>query len=90
MDGVNRINELAPYASALREVLENIFTVDSLTMFIASVTGTDGKTSVPSFTRQIWEHAGMRATGLGTLGIGLPIGTCLKPKFDASLRAIPP
>lgn len=36
---------------------------------IAAVTGTNGKTSVASFTRQIWEAAGRRGASLGTLGL---------------------
>ncbi|MFQ5953912.1 MAG: UDP-N-acetylmuramoyl-L-alanyl-D-glutamate--2,6-diaminopimelate ligase [Kiloniellales bacterium] len=36
---------------------------------VAAVTGTNGKTSVASFTRQIWAAAGHRAAALGTLGI---------------------
>ncbi|MCF8474327.1 MAG: UDP-N-acetylmuramoyl-L-alanyl-D-glutamate--2,6-diaminopimelate ligase [Emcibacter sp.] len=36
---------------------------------IAAVTGTNGKTSVASFTRQIWEYMGYRAGMIGTLGI---------------------
>ncbi len=36
---------------------------------IAAVTGTNGKTSVVWFLRQIWERLGRRAAGLGTLGI---------------------
>jgi UDP-N-acetylmuramoyl-L-alanyl-D-glutamate--2,6-diaminopimelate ligase len=36
---------------------------------VAAVTGTNGKTSVASFTRQIWEHAGLQAASLGTVGI---------------------
>lgn len=34
-----------------------------------AVTGTNGKTSVASFTRQIWDRVGMRAASLGTLGV---------------------
>ncbi|MBX2804474.1 MAG: UDP-N-acetylmuramoyl-L-alanyl-D-glutamate--2,6-diaminopimelate ligase [Hyphomicrobiales bacterium] len=34
-----------------------------------AVTGTNGKTSVASFLRQIWEHAGLKAASLGTTGI---------------------
>jgi UDP-N-acetylmuramoyl-L-alanyl-D-glutamate--2,6-diaminopimelate ligase len=34
-----------------------------------AVTGTNGKTSVASFLRQIWEHAGYKAASLGTTGI---------------------
>jgi UDP-N-acetylmuramoyl-L-alanyl-D-glutamate--2,6-diaminopimelate ligase len=36
---------------------------------IAAVTGTNGKTSVVHFTRQIWTEAGHPAASLGTLGI---------------------
>lgn len=36
---------------------------------IAAVTGTNGKTSVASFTRQIWASMGFRAASLGTVGI---------------------
>jgi len=39
---------------------------------IAAVTGTNGKTSVAAFTRQIWEHLGYRAGTVGTLGISGP------------------
>lgn len=34
-----------------------------------AVTGTNGKTSVASFLRQIWEQAGYKAASLGTTGI---------------------
>lgn len=34
-----------------------------------AVTGTNGKTSVVSFLRQIWAHAGVRGASLGTLGL---------------------
>ncbi len=34
-----------------------------------AVTGTNGKTSVVSFVRQIWAHAGLRGASLGTLGL---------------------
>jgi len=36
---------------------------------IAAVTGTNGKTSVADFTRQIWRRHGRRAASLGTIGI---------------------
>jgi len=39
---------------------------------IAAVTGTNGKTSVAWFTRQIWTHLGHKAVSLGTLGITGP------------------
>ncbi|HEV2676709.1 MAG TPA: UDP-N-acetylmuramoyl-L-alanyl-D-glutamate--2,6-diaminopimelate ligase [Aliidongia sp.] len=44
---------------------------------VAAVTGTNGKTSTASFTRQIWADAGERAASIGTLGIEGPDG--LKP-----------
>jgi len=34
-----------------------------------AVTGTNGKTSVASFTRQIWETQGLRAVNFGTTGV---------------------
>ncbi len=39
---------------------------------VALVTGTNGKTSVVSFLRQIWAGAGHRAASLGTLGLTAP------------------
>jgi UDP-N-acetylmuramoyl-L-alanyl-D-glutamate--2,6-diaminopimelate ligase len=36
---------------------------------VAAVTGTNGKTSVASFLRQIWKQAGIEAASAGTLGI---------------------
>ena len=36
---------------------------------MVAVTGTNGKTSVASFTRQIWEAEGRVAASLGTLGV---------------------
>ncbi|MDG4647697.1 UDP-N-acetylmuramoyl-L-alanyl-D-glutamate--2,6-diaminopimelate ligase [Roseibacterium sp. SDUM158017] len=36
---------------------------------LVAVTGTNGKTSVASFTRQIWEHLGHRAVNIGTTGV---------------------
>ena len=39
---------------------------------IAAVTGTNGKTSVAAFTRQIWARLGLRAASLGTLGLIAP------------------
>ena len=41
---------------------------------IAAVTGTNGKTSVATFTRQIWAMLGEQAASLGTLGITSPKG----------------
>jgi len=36
---------------------------------IVAVTGTNGKTSVASFTRQIWDHMDIAAASLGTVGL---------------------
>jgi len=36
---------------------------------VVAVTGTNGKTSVVTFVRQIWEHMGFKAASLGTLGV---------------------
>ncbi len=36
---------------------------------VVAVTGTNGKTSVASFLRQIWEITGLPAASLGTLGV---------------------
>ncbi|MGN6103175.1 MAG: UDP-N-acetylmuramoyl-L-alanyl-D-glutamate--2,6-diaminopimelate ligase [Devosia sp.] len=48
-----------------------------------AVTGTNGKTSVASFVRQIWQAAGIAAASLGTLGIetaaGLTPGSLTTP-----------
>jgi UDP-N-acetylmuramoyl-L-alanyl-D-glutamate--2,6-diaminopimelate ligase len=42
---------------------------------IVAVTGTNGKTSVAVFVRQIWAELGFRAASLGTIGIVGPDGT---------------
>jgi UDP-N-acetylmuramoyl-L-alanyl-D-glutamate--2,6-diaminopimelate ligase len=39
---------------------------------MVAVTGTAGKTSVASFTRQIWAHAGIAAAQIGTTGVVSP------------------
>ncbi|TWF54382.1 UDP-N-acetylmuramoylalanyl-D-glutamate--2,6-diaminopimelate ligase [Neorhizobium alkalisoli] len=39
---------------------------------MVAVTGTAGKTSVASFTRQIWAHAGYAAAQIGTTGVVSP------------------
>ncbi len=36
---------------------------------VVAITGTNGKTSSVSFLRQIWQHLGHKAAGLGTLGV---------------------
>ncbi len=40
-----------------------------------AVTGTNGKTSVVSFVRQIWQALGHRAASLGTVGLVTPDGS---------------
>lgn len=42
---------------------------------IVAVTGTNGKTSVSVFVRQIWEQIGFRAASLGTIGVVGPNGS---------------
>jgi UDP-N-acetylmuramoyl-L-alanyl-D-glutamate--2,6-diaminopimelate ligase len=48
-----------------------------------AVTGTNGKTSVASFVRQLWAASGLRAASLGTLGVetaaGLTPGSLTTP-----------
>jgi UDP-N-acetylmuramoyl-L-alanyl-D-glutamate--2,6-diaminopimelate ligase len=39
-----------------------------------AITGTNGKTSVASFVRQIWQRMGFRAASLGTIGVAGPSG----------------
>jgi len=41
---------------------------------IAAVTGTSGKTSVASFTRQVWSALGHAAASIGTIGVTSPKG----------------
>jgi len=40
-----------------------------------AVTGTNGKTSVASFLRQLWAEEGFQAASLGTIGVVSPCGT---------------
>ena len=35
---------------------------------IAAITGTNGKTSIAEFLRQIWQRVGWKAASIGTLG----------------------
>lgn len=39
---------------------------------VVAVTGTNGKTSVAAFVRQLWAFAGKRAASLGTVGLVMP------------------
>ncbi len=41
---------------------------------ITAVTGTNGKSSVVAFVRQIWERMGLRAASMGTIGVEWPGG----------------
>jgi len=41
---------------------------------LMAVTGTNGKSSVVSFMRQIWSHLGLNAASLGTIGIEMAEG----------------
>ncbi|MGD1879386.1 MAG: UDP-N-acetylmuramoyl-L-alanyl-D-glutamate--2,6-diaminopimelate ligase [Kiloniellaceae bacterium] len=52
---------------------------------VATVTGTNGKTSVASFTRQIWQTLGHDAASLGTLGLQPP-----RPDAPAALTTPDP
>jgi UDP-N-acetylmuramoyl-L-alanyl-D-glutamate--2,6-diaminopimelate ligase len=58
---------------------------------MAAVTGTAGKTSVASFTRQIWAHVGHAAAMIGTTGVIAPgrndYGTLTTPD-PVSLHAL--
>lgn len=40
---------------------------------VVAITGTNGKTSVATFLRQIWNHLGARAASMGTLGVSAGI-----------------
>ena len=42
--------------------------------FIAAVTGTNGKTSVAVFLREIWTALGHQAASMGTIGVVMPHG----------------
>ena len=41
---------------------------------VAAVTGTNGKTSVAVFLRQIWQSLGKKAASMGTIGVVTPSG----------------
>jgi UDP-N-acetylmuramoyl-L-alanyl-D-glutamate--2,6-diaminopimelate ligase len=41
---------------------------------VVAVTGTNGKTSVAAFVRQIWQSMGFRAASIGTIGVVGPEG----------------
>lgn len=58
---------------------------------VVAVTGTNGKTSVAEFTRQIWALTGQRSASLGTLGLvvdGKPEGPSLTTPDPIRLHAV--
>ena len=58
---------------------------------VVAVTGTNGKTSVAEFTRQIWALTGAHAASLGTLGLivdGRPEGPSLTTPDPIRLHAV--
>lgn len=55
---------------ALARIASRFYARQPATM--VAVTGTSGKTSVASFTRQIWELAGYTAASIGTTGVIAP------------------
>lgn len=57
---------------------------------VVGITGTNGKSSVAGFTRQIWSHLGHRSGSLGTLGIdadGFAAGPSLTTPDPVDLHA---
>jgi len=56
---------------------------------LVAVTGTNGKTSIADFLRQLWTLAGLRAASIGTLGIvaeGFPSGPTLTTPDPVTLH----
>src|SRR3546814_6682569 len=56
---------------------------------VAAVTGTNGKSSVVGFTRQIWSRLGHGAASIGTLGLdvdGTPTGPSLTTPDPVALH----
>ena len=68
-EGVELINNNNPRRSLAR-MAARFYGVQPAA--IAAVTGTNGKSSVAWFTRQIWTRLGHKAASLGTLGITSP------------------
>lgn len=56
---------------------------------IAAVTGTNGKSSVATFVRQIWEKLGYTAASLGTLGVDLSYQVKLKSDLKLTKLTTP-
>ena len=68
-DNIVWINDQIP-ARLFAHIAASYF--DKQPKTVVAVTGTNGKTSVASFTKQIWEYMGHRAGMVGTLGITAP------------------
>ena len=62
--------QVADARTALAQAAARLFRRQPAT--IVAVTGTNGKTSVASFTRQIWSQLGEKAASVGTLGVAAP------------------
>ncbi len=58
---------------------------DAQPSVLAAVTGTNGKTSVANFTRQLWTRLGLNAASLGTVGV-----TSAKRQYPAGLTTPDP
>jgi UDP-N-acetylmuramoyl-L-alanyl-D-glutamate--2,6-diaminopimelate ligase len=56
---------------------------------IVAVTGTNGKSSVVTFVRQIWQRLGFSAASLGTLGVDLSHQVNLKDDLISSTLTTP-
>jgi UDP-N-acetylmuramoyl-L-alanyl-D-glutamate--2,6-diaminopimelate ligase len=57
---------------ALAKIAANFYPRQPQT--IVAITGTNGKTSIAEFTRQIWTSLGHKAASLGTIGVVKPDG----------------
>lgn len=64
------VMEVADPRRALALASARFYAAQPATM--VAITGTSGKTSVASFTRQIWEQAGLAAASIGTTGVVAP------------------
>ena len=56
-------------SKTLAHMASNFFGRPSEKLSLVGVTGTNGKTSVADYTRQIWEQNKLKASSIGTLGI---------------------
>ena len=68
-EGVAVVRSANP-ARALAHIAARFYVHQPVT--IVAVTGTNGKSSVAEFTRQIWSFMGFRAASMGTLGVHGP------------------